>query len=233
MPRVIATDRLNKHYVAFEIEAPEIAAQMEPGQLLEVRRGEQAPHLPHAIADFDRDKGTVSVVTRITGESDTATDPANMSIEVGSLFGRHRALKGISKILCVGEGLGVAGLYTRLQEFKANDTYTIVVVGFESKDFVYWIDRLDSLSDELYVVTEDGSYGIKGPVRHTVKAVCAHDLDIDCALAIGSVQLLKTCCRITSNHSIPTMISLNAALLEGADEAQPRIWTATRWISKS
>ena len=209
MSRVVSADRLNDHYVAYEIEAPEIASQTEPGHLLEVGLG-QSLIVPHAIADFNRDKGTVTVVA-------SAGDQPSDQIDLKGPIGLHRGFEGLGKILCVAEGLGVAGLYPRLQEFSASNTYTVVVAGFHSKDHVYWVDRLDSISDELYVVTDDGSYGIKGPMKQTVKGVCEHELDIDRALVIGSLRLLKSCCGITNTHGIPTVISLNAVLIEDTD----------------
>lgn len=238
MPRVLAADRLNDYYVAYEIEAPEIASKIEPGQLLEVNVDGRGLVLPHAIADFSRDRGTVTVVARNTNIEHATVVP---TIDLRGPLGRKRAFQGVGKILCVAEGLGVAALYTRLKELKTRGIYTIVVVGFHSRDFVYWIDRLDSISNELYVVTEDGSYGIKGPIRQTIRAVCENELDIDRALAIGGLDLLKTCCNITSVHGIRTIISLNAVLVEdavaatsvGADVLEGSASASYNWSTES
>jgi ferredoxin--NADP+ reductase len=220
MSRIVSADRLNDHYVAYEIEAPEIASRIEPGQLLEVGLG-QAVVIPHAIAEFSRDKGTVTVVARHSGNDPVAAEPPLTQIDLRGPFGQHVAFSSVSKILCIAEGLGVAALFARLQELKARDIYTVVVAGFHSKDYVYWVNRLDSISNELYVVTDDGSYGIKGPMKHTIKGVCEHEIDIDRALAIGSLQLLRTSCRITNAHGIPTLISLNAVVVEDPDPSAP------------
>lgn len=231
MPRIASAERLNNHYIAYEIDAPQIASRIEPGQLLEARLSGQALVAPHAIADFDRDKGTVTIVARSYGT--TKTNLAGGHIELAGPFGKHRPFKSMGKVLCAAEGLGVAALHTRLRELKAADTYTTVIAGFHSKEHVYWVDRLDAMSDELYVVTDDGSYGIKGPIGHTIKGVCEHELDIDCALAIGSLQFLKTFCSTTSTHGIPTMISLNAVSVEdppageGATAAGHFDWSAS------
>ena len=219
MSRIVSADRLNEHYVAYEIEAPEIASRIEPGQLLEVGLG-QAAVVPHAIADFSRDRGTVTVVAR-HGDGFPAAETTSTQIDIRGPFGRQSAFSGVGKVLCIAEGLGVAALFSRLQELKARDICTVVVVGFHSKEYVYWVDRLDSVSNELYVITDDGSYGIKGPMTHTIKGVCEHEIDIDRALAIGSLRMLKTCCRITNAHSIPTLISLNAVVVEDSDLSTP------------
>ena len=218
MSRVLAAHRLNDYYVAYEIEAPEIASKTEPGQLIEVNLGGHGFVLPHAIADFSRDKGTVTVVTRNQDNGRTVAYP---DVVLKGPLGQRRAFRGVGKILCVAEGLGVAALYTRLNELKRRGIYTIVIVGFHTRDFVYWIDRLDSISNELYVVTEDGSYGIKGPIKQTIRAVCENELDIDRALAIGSLDLLRTCCSITTAHGIRTIINVNAVLVEDAVPSTP------------
>ncbi len=219
MSRIVSADRLNDHYVAYEIEAPEIASRIKPGQLLEVGLG-QAVVVPHAIADFSRAKGTVTVVARHDAGF-PAAQTTSSQIDLHGPFGRQSTFSGVGKILCIAEGLGVAALFSRLQELKTHDIYTVVIVGFRSKGYVYWVDRLDSISNELYVITDDGSYGIKGPMKHTIKGVCEHEIDIDRALAIGSLRMLKTCCRITDAHSIPTLISLNAVVVEDNNPATP------------
>jgi ferredoxin--NADP+ reductase len=220
MSRIVSADRLNDHYIAYEIEAPEIASRIEPGQLLEVGLG-QAVVVPHAIAEFSRDKGTVTVVAKHGGVPPVAAEPPFTQIDLRGPFGQHSVFRGVSKILCVAEGLGVAALFPRLQELKARDIYAVVVVGFHSKDYVYWVDRLDSISNELYVVTDDGSYGIRGPMGHTIKGGCEYEIDIARARALGSLQLLRTCCRITNAHGIPTLISLNAVLVEDTELSAP------------
>ena len=97
-------------------------------------------------------------------------------------------------------------------DFKALGIYTIVIVGYPSKDLVYWTDRLDPHSDELYVITEDGSYGVKGPVKHTFKAVCQHVADLDQILAVGPLGLLKACSDIARNHELSIRLNLGAVV---------------------
>ena len=220
MSKVVSTNKLNEHYTAYEIEVPEIAARVEPGQLLEVRVG-SASLAPQAVADFDREKGTVTVVVADAPGDNGGESPA---IDLGDLVGRHHKQSGFSKILCAAEGVGVAGLRPRLEELKANDVYTVVVAGYRTKAHVYWTDRMDAIADELYIVTEDGSYGIKGPVRDVVRGICETEPDIERALFIGSVPLLRTCCKITEKFGIPTLVSVNAALVE--DTGAPAEGTA-------
>jgi len=214
VPKIVRNDTLNEHYIEYTIEVPEIASHSEPGQLLEVSMSARSVAVPHAIADTDPGKGTVTIVTRLAEAF--RIGPLSDNIVLRGPFGLRTVATGIGKVICVADGLGVAALFPRLREYKANDVYTIVIAGFQSSEFVYWVDRLDSVSDELYVITDDGSYGIKGPIKNTIRGVCEQDLDIDRAVAIGSLDLLKTCCDITSKYAVPTVVSLTAMLTEDA-----------------
>jgi NAD(P)H-flavin reductase len=113
-------------------------------------------------------------------------------------------------MLFVAEEDGLGAVLAPLREFKANGGYVTVIAGFRSKSEVFWVDRLNEHSDELYVITEDGSYGIKGPLRHTLRAVCESAGDIDRVHAAGSLKLLRTTADVTRSFNIPTTVSLAA-----------------------
>lgn len=214
MSRILTSTRLNDHYTAHEIESPEIASQIVPGQFIELGVA-GAPAQPSGVADVDREKGTVTVVTGGAVAGETAdTEAGSPAVALRGPMGRRMALEGAGKVLCVAEGFGVAELYPRLKELKAQDTYTIAIIGFRSSDHVYWADHIDSVSDEMYVVTEDGTFGVKGPIRHTVRGVCENDLDIDRVLVTGSLKLLKVCSDVTGKYGIPTIVSLNSVVAE-------------------
>ncbi len=216
MPRIIAAEKLTERHTAYEIDAPEVASAAAAGQLLMARLGEQVLFTPHAIADFEPDKGTVIIVARSvsanSGDPTKKFDPADIPIDLAGPMGKKDELCPKGKVLCVADNLGVAALYTRLRAYKESGCYTIVIAGYASKDDVYWQERLNGFSDELYVVTEDGSFGIRGPIQQTVRAVCRHVTDIDRALAVGPMPFLKACANATRNYEIPTKISLNAVI---------------------
>ncbi|UCG52763.1 MAG: hypothetical protein JSW58_04210 [Candidatus Latescibacterota bacterium] len=252
MQNIITSETLTGRHTAYVINAPEIAMKAEPGQLVMVRSNYWPGPIPHAIADYDRDKGTVTIVVRtprfeetrvgdaIVEPGDTGSqspvgpsteavlsrDPGssehpplsgdNASFELTGPLGRPGRTETTGKIVCVTKGSGVAALFPRLRQYKEKGWYTIVIAGYSNKDDIFWAERLDRHSDELYVVTDDGSFGIKGPVRQTLKAVCEHTNDIDQVFAVGSLKLLKISSDITRNYMIPTLISLNA-VLDGED----------------
>ncbi len=218
MTRVITAEKLTERHTAYLIDAPEVATAATPGQLLMARLGDQVRFTPHAIADFDRDKGTVTIVRAAPANGTEPTvekknpDPADIKLDVNGPMGKTPDRCPQGKILCVADGMGVAALHTRLREYKENGCYTIVIAGYPSKNLVYWQDRLNGFADEFYVVTEDGSFGVRGPIQQTVRAVCRHVTDIERALAVGPMPFLKACANATRNYEIPTFISLNAVV---------------------
>ena len=208
MARVISSDRLTAEHIEFVIEAPDIAGSSEPGHLVLAGVSEgRALKLPYGIADSDRDNGTVTIVTG--AGSETVTD-----IDVAGPFGRVRSIEPIGKVLLAADGLGVAAILPFLKAFKEKGTYTVVIAGFASKDRLYWQDRLNASSDELYIVTEDGSFGIKGSMRQTIRGVCQHAGEIDRAVLIGPLTFLGAATSVTTSLEITTRVSLCSVLAD-------------------
>jgi ferredoxin--NADP+ reductase len=219
MHTITASTRLSDLYVQLDIEAPEVAAAAAPGRMVWLRFPGADRATPHSIADVDEKKGTVTVVIDMN-HADTAGAGEVVSgttLEVTGPFGQAADTQAFGKVLCVAEGPGVAALLPRLRAYKEKDSYTIAVLAYPSKDMIYWRERLDPFCDELYVVTDDGTFGIKGPTKHTLKAVCDHNQDIERVLAIGPLKSLKSCADTTRTYEIPTAISLVAAY----EEARP------------
>jgi ferredoxin--NADP+ reductase len=220
--RIISTEQLTATHTAFEIEAPDIVSSAEPGQHALLRIGGATVFLPHVVTDVDRDKGVFTIVARTSSNDDTAEDTGTAAVELSGLVGRAGPVRG-TKALLVAEGFGIPAVLPRLRDYKEYGAYTIVVAGYPSKDFVFWTDRLNSFADEMYVVTDDGSFGIKGPVKHTVRAICENVPDIDRAIAIGPIDLLKGCVQASQKYGIPATISLSALVhQEAADSPEER-----------
>ena len=114
------------------------------------------------------------------------------------------------KALLVAEGMGIPAVFTRLRELKESGCYTMFIAGYPSKSELFWLDRIEKCCDEFYVITDDGSFGIRGPVRVTLKAVCDQVQEIEHVFAAGSMKLLKSTSDITRPLSIPTTVNLAA-----------------------
>ena len=218
MATLLTTNRLNAHHTAYEIEAPELVAAAVPGQHVLARFSGQAHPSPAAIADVDPDKGTLTIVARAVDE---AIPEAIDGLD--GPFGGPAHSREEGRVLCVAEGLGVAALFPRVRDLKAKGCYTIAVIGYTTKDSVYWQDRFGDYCDELYVITDDGSFGIKGPIQHTVKAVCESGAAIDEAVVIGSLKVMRRVAMTTAKYNIPTAVSL--AAVADDDEAVTQLAT--------
>ncbi len=251
MARITAAQRLTEKIAAFEIEAPEIASIAEAGQIVLLRLGHLNRSVPKEIAHVDRIRGTLTILSR--GPANSPLSPAcarpahegerkaqerggapettrahtahdSPDIEITGPLGRKKSNEKWSKVLFVAEATGIGAIIPRLGDLRGRGCYAMVIAGYPSKTELFWTDRLNESSDELYVVTEDGSYGIKGPIRQTLKAVCEQVSDIDHVYAAGSLRLLKTTADVARNFHIATTASF-AAALEEAEESAPQIST--------
>jgi ferredoxin--NADP+ reductase len=213
MIRVASTRPLTERIAAIEFEAPELVASAEPGQIVLARVAPEAPWVPKPIVDVNRDRGTMTLL--FSNAPDLAARGTDLDIK--GPFGVPGRWDKASKMLFIAEGDGLGAILGPLRGAKEKGRYTIVIAGYRSQSDVFWKNELDELSDELYVVTEDGSYGIKGPVRHTLRAVCEQTGDIDRVHAAGSLKLLKTTAEVTRSFNIPTTVSLASVF----DDAVP------------
>jgi NAD(P)H-flavin reductase len=175
--------------------------------------------IPLTIADFDRERGTITLVVQAVGKT---TREMQRDLRVGSSLyalagpmGEPSRTQGVRKVVCVGGGLGVAPTYPVARAFKESGAYVIGVVGFRTRDLVFWEDEFRAVCDELIVCSDDGSVGIKGLVTKGIEqAISRHD-DIDELVAIGPPIMMKGCAEATRPHGIRTVVSLNPIMVDG------------------
>ncbi len=202
-----------------EIHHPRLAQAAEPGQFVLVLSHGHGERVPLTIADFDRDGGTVTVVVQAVGKTTREMRQhcqagAELYAVVGPL-GRPADFRGATKVVCVGGGLGVAPVYPQARALKERGAYVIGVVGFRSRELVFWEDKFRSACDELIICTDDGSAGIKGLVTLGLEqAIAAHD-DVDRVIAIGPPVMMRACAEATRPHGIRTVVSLNPIMVDG------------------
>lgn len=198
---------------------PLMAKAARPGQFVIVMSHETGERIPLTIADFDRDKGTVTLVVQAVGKS---TKEMQQLCQVGTTLygvvgpmGMPSPLAGKKKVVCVGGGLGVAPIFPQARGFKENGAYVIAVLGFRNKDLVFWADKFRDCCDELILCTDDGSAGMKGFVSDGIKLAIAGHSDIDEVIAIGPPIMMKACAETTRPHAIKTIVSLNPIMVDG------------------
>ncbi len=216
---IVAREDFSDVTYLLEVRHPAMARAAKPGQFVIVMCHENGERIPLTIADFDRDKGTVTLVIQAVGKS---TREMQQDCKVGTKLFALVGPMGIpshigtpKKVLCVGGGLGVAPVFPQARAFKEAGAYVIGVVGFRNKDLVFWEDKFRACCDELIVCTDDGSAGVKGMVTEGIRLAVERHADIDECLAIGPPIMMKGCAEATRPHGIKTMVSLNPIMVDG------------------
>ena len=216
---IVAREDYSDVTYMLEIRHPQMAKAAKAGQFVIVMEHEHGERIPLTIADFDRDKGTITLVIQAVGKT---TKEMQQNCRVGtSLFavvgpmGIPSHIGEAKKVVCVGGGLGVAPIYPQARAYKESGAYVIGVVGFRNRGLMFWVDKFRACCDELIVCTDDGSAGIKGMVTEGIRqAIAKHD-DIDEVVAIGPPVMMKGCADTTRPHGIRTIVSLNPVMVDG------------------
>ena len=202
-----------------EVRHPMMAKAAHPGQFVIVMLHDHGERIPLTIADFDRNKGTITLVIQAVGKT---TREMQQACQAGtSLYGMvgpmgiPSPISHAKKVVCVGGGLGVAPVFPQARAFKEAGAYVIGVLGFRTKSLVFWEDKFRACCDEFIVCTDDGSAGIKGLVTEGIKQAIAKHADIDEVVAIGPPIMMKGCAEATRPHQIKTMVSLNPLMVDG------------------
>jgi len=202
-----------------EIHHPQMARAARPGQFVIVMEHEHGERIPLTIADFDRDRGTITLVIQAVGKT---TREMQQNCRVGTRLHAVVGPMGIPshigqarKVVCVGGGLGVAPIYPQARAYKESGAYVIGVLGFRTKALMFWEDKFRACCDELIVCTDDGSVGIRGLVTEGIRQAIEKHADIDEVVAIGPPVMMKGCAEATRAHKIRTMVSLNPVMVDG------------------
>lgn len=216
---IVAREDFSDVTYLLEIRHPMMAKAARPGQFVIVLLHEHGERIPLTIADFDRSKGTITLVIQAVGKT---TKQMQRECRVGTTLygmvgpmGIPSTLGHAKKVVCVGGGLGVAPVFPQARAFKESGAYVIGVVGFRNKGLVFWEDKFRACCDEFIICTDDGSAGIKGLVTEGIKQAIARHPDIDEVVAIGPAVMMKGCAEATRPHKIKTMVSLNPLMVDG------------------
>jgi sulfide dehydrogenase subunit beta len=216
---VVARQDFSDVTFLLEIRHPMLAKAARPGQFVIVMSHEQGERIPLTIADFDRDKGTITLVIQAVGKT---TREMQRDCRVGTRLSALVGPMGIPshigtarKVLCVGGGLGVAPVYPQARAYKESGAYVIGILGFRTRDLVFWEEKFSACCDELILCTDDGSAGIRGLVTEGIRQAVLKHPDIDECVAIGPPVMMKGCAEATRPHSIHTIVSLNPVMVDG------------------
>ena len=218
MYRIVKKEALKPTVTLYEIEAPMVAKKAEPGQFIILRVDENGERIPITIHDYDREKGTVTIIVQTIGAT---TEKLSHKAEgeyiqdfVGPL-GRPTETEGKKKVCVVGGGVGCAIAYPVLKKFHDCGAEVHAVVGFKNKDLVILEDKFRAASSVLKLMTDDGSYGEKGLVTDALKALIDAGNQYDEIFAIGPAIMMKFVSKTTEPYGIPTTVSMSPIMVDG------------------
>ena len=218
MYKIVRKKELNSAVTLLEIEAPFIAKKAHAGQFIIFRIDDQGERVPLTIAGYDREKGTVTIIFQKVGFSTIALGALNegdyIKDFVGPL-GKPTHTEGVKRVCVVGGGVGCAIALPSAAAFKEAGAEVDVIVGFRSKDIVILEDEFRAVSDNMYLMTDDGSYGEHGFVTVKLQELLEKGNKYDAVLAIGPIPMMKFVCKTTEPFGVKTMVSLNPIMIDG------------------
>lgn len=218
MYRIIKKETLNSQVKLLEIEAPYVARKAEPGQFIILRVEKEGERIPFTIADYDREKGTITIIFQEVGASTKLLGLMNEGDElvdfVGPL-GVASHFEGIKKAAVIGGGLGTAIAYPQAKKLHSMGVSVDVIAGFRNKDIVILEKEMAAVSDRLIITTDDGSNGTKGFVSDILKNLLDEGNTYDVVIAIGPPIMMKVVCDVTRPYGIKTIVSLNPIMIDG------------------
>lgn len=218
MYKILTKRVLNENVTLLEIEAPFIAKKALAGQFIIVRVDEYGERIPLTIADYDREKGSVTIIFQIVGQTTMLLSKLNEGDYVRDFvgpLGKATELDGVKKACIIGGGVGCAIAYPSAKALFNAGAEVDVIAGFRNKDIVILEDEFKSACTNLYITTDDGSYGEKGFVTDKLKNLIDSGRDYDLVMAIGPVVMMKFVSKTTEPYGIKTLVSLNPIMIDG------------------
>ena len=218
MYRIVKKRVLNPTVTLMEVEAPLVARKAEPGQFIILRVDENGERIPLTIADYDREKGMVTIIFQIVGAT---TEKLNHKEEgdylqdfVGPL-GKATETEGLKRVAVIGGGVGTAIAYPVAKKLHDVGCHVDLIVGFRNKDLIILEDEFRAASTNFIIGTDDGSYGKKALVTDLLREQIEAGVKYDRVIAIGPVIMMKFVCQLTKEYNIPTVVSMNPIMIDG------------------
>ncbi|SFM49971.1 sulfide/dihydroorotate dehydrogenase-like FAD/NAD-binding protein [Thermodesulforhabdus norvegica] len=201
------------------VRAPHVAKRARPGQFVMIQIDESGERIPLTIADFDRRAGTVTMIFQEVGKTTMhlgTLRPGDELFAVAGPLGHPSEIALYGKVLCIGGGVGIAPIFPIARALKEAGNTVLSIIGARTKDLLFWEDRMASVSDELIICTDDGSYGRKAVVTQPLQEILMKEAsNIARIWAIGPAVMMKFVCKATEPYGIPTIVSLNTIMVDG------------------
>ena len=219
MYKIVQKRRLNDSVTLMKVQAPHIAKKAKAGQFIIFRVDEQGERVPLTIADYDREEGTVTIIFQIVGASTRLLDnleEGDSILDFVGPLGVPTHIDPQAKRVCViGGGVGNAIAYPQAKALHNAGIQVDMIAGFRSKDIVILEDEMNAVSDNLYMMTDDGTYGEKGLVTNKLKELLDAGNKYDEVIAIGPIIMMKFVAVTTNPYGVKTLVSLNPIMVDG------------------
>lgn len=218
MFRIARKQVLNPSVKLLEVEAPMIAKKAEPGQFIILRVNEEGERIPLTIADFDREKGTVTIIFQIVGKTTEILgnlEEGDYILDFVGPLGVASHLEGFKKAAVIGGGLGTAIAFPQAKKLHNLGAEVDLIAGFRNKDLIILEEELKSVSNRVFITTDDGSNGNKGFVTDVLKKLLEEGNKYDLVIAIGPLIMMKAVSNLTKQYGIKTIVSMNPIMIDG------------------
>ena len=218
MYKILHKEKLNDVVELMVVHAPHVSRKCDPGQFIILRVGEDGERIPLTIADYDREKETITIIYQIVGYSTKALALLNEGDEITDFvgpLGEPTKLHASKHVVGVAGGVGSAPLYPQLRALAQMGVDVDVIIGGREAQYVLWADEFRKFCKNVYITTDDGSLGQKGFVTQVLADLIDQGESIDEVIAIGPVPMMKAVVGVTKPHNIKTSVSLNPIMIDG------------------
>jgi len=217
--KIVSKQQLSENVFVADIEAPLIAKARKPGQFVIVcTRGNYSERIPLTIAGADASKGTIRLIWQRVGKSTAEMSDMKVGDEIDNIagpLGKPTHIEKFGTVVCIGGGIGAAPLLPIAEGMKKAGNKLISILGARTKELLILQEEFAAISDEIIIVTDDGSVGKKALVTEPLKEICQRSPKPELAVAIGPAIMMKFCCQTTAPLNVPTVVSLNTIMIDG------------------
>jgi ferredoxin--NADP+ reductase len=215
---VLHIEQLTPVTKLYEVLAPDIARVVQPGQFVVLRLHERGERIPLTVADFDRERGTLTLVVQEVGKTTMemgTLQPGDCLVTLAGPLGHVAEIQRHGTVLCVGGGSSIAAIYPIARALRAAGNLILSIIGVRTAELVFWEDEMRAVSEELMVCTNDGTYGRQALVTEPMVELLEVGRPIDHAYVIGPAIMMKFCCLAAEPYGLPTTVSVNSIMVDG------------------
>lgn len=219
MYKILSKEVLSNVVKLMDIEAPHVARKAAAGQFVIVRIDEYGERIPLTIADYNREKGTITIIFQELGKSTMQLgklDPGDSLASFAGPLGHPTEIRNFGTVVCMGGGVGIAPIYPIARALKEAGNKVISIIGARTKELLFWEEKMRAVSDELIICTDDGSKGRKSLVTEPLKEILDNkNNNVAKVWAIGPAIMMKFVTLATKPYNVPTIVSLNTIMIDG------------------